>query len=75
MCIDNVKTIEELDAVLKFIRTIYPNHERFAATDFWIPHFNMNPELLLYAKDSEKICACALGIIDPLPTSKARAVM
>jgi len=70
MCIDNVKTIEELDAVLKFIRTTYPNHERFAAIDFWIQHFNMNPGLLLYAKEGEKICAFALGIIDPLPTSK-----
>jgi len=30
----------------------------------------MNPELLLYAKDGDKICAFTLGRIDPLPATK-----
>ena len=73
MYIDNVKTIEELGAVLEFAKTIYPEHENFVSDKFWIPHFNMNPELLLYAKDGDKICAFALGIIDPLPASKGES--
>jgi len=71
MFIDNVKTIEELETVLAFANTLYPEYERFAATEFWIPHFNMNPELLLYAKDGDKICAVTLGILDPLPATKS----
>ena len=31
MYIDSVKTIEELNAVLAFVRTIYPAHERFVS--------------------------------------------
>jgi len=70
MYIDNIKTIDELDSIINAIRATYPNHEKFSKTDFWIPHFNQNPELLLYAKDGENICAFALGIVDPLPTTK-----
>jgi len=73
MRIDNVKTIEELEMVLAFTRTLYPEHKGFGTKKNWMPHFNMNPELLLYAKDGEKICAVTLGILDPLPVSKSES--
>ena len=73
MQIGHVKNIEELDAVLAFNNNLYPNHaisnidpesdEKYGRK-WWINQFAENPELLLYAKDGEKICAVTLGFVD-----------
>lgn len=70
MNIDNVKTIEELDEVLELFKMIYPDHpcsnldhesDEIYGRKFWIEHFNQHPELLLYAKDDDKMCAFVCG--------------
>ena len=73
MNIENVKSIEELDEVLELFKTLYPDHycskleresdERYGRR-FWIEQFNKNPNLLLYAKDGDKICAFLCGWSD-----------
>ena len=73
MFIDNVKNIEELDRVLEFFKTVHCGHpitaidagsdEKFGRK-WWIRQFNENPELVLYAKDGDKICAVTLGFED-----------
>jgi len=70
MFIDYVKNIEELDAVLAFSNALNPNHS-VASIDsesdekygrkWWIQQFNDNPELLLFVKDDNKICASLFG--------------
>ena len=62
MRIDYVKNIEELDAVLAFISA--PKSDEKYGRKWWIERFNENPELLLCAKDGEKICAVTLGFVD-----------
>ena len=72
MNIDNVKTIEELEEVGKFFKIIYADlpteyeieeGEKYSH-DWWIEQFNKNPELLLYAKDDDKICGAISGWIE-----------
>ena len=64
MNIANVKTIEELYEIGEFFKTVYPNHDFSSSiqnwTERWTDNFNRNPELLLYARDGDKICAAAL---------------
>jgi len=67
MNIQNVKTIEEFDEVSKFYNVIYPNptykpeEGELYSRKWWIGEFEKNPELLLYAKDGEKICGAVSG--------------
>jgi len=61
MNIENVKTIKELNEVLKFFNKIYPNHP-IGEIDPWVERLNKHPELLLYAKEGDKICAATFGI-------------
>ncbi|MHB1484867.1 MAG: GNAT family N-acetyltransferase [Saccharofermentanales bacterium] len=67
MIIDNIKNIAELDEALNLIELIYPKlnislegDEKYSR-NFWIKQFDKNPELLLYAKDNDKICGIILG--------------
>ena len=72
MNIENVKTVEELKEVLNFMKSIYPNPRIDFESDekysrkWWIEQFNINPELLLYAKDKDKnkICGIIFGWAD-----------
>jgi len=63
MNIENVKTIEELDEIFEFFKIVYPkidfSQQRFL--EQWTEHLNKNPELLLYARDGDIICAATLG--------------
>lgn len=72
MFIDNIKTVDELDAVLEFANSIYAHLNlqfMFGNDDdkctnsrsMWLEQFKKTPELLLYAKDECKICGIALG--------------
>jgi len=64
MMIDNVKTIEELDAVLQLVFSIFPQVTDGTykySRDFWIDKLNELPELLLYAKDGDKVCGFVLA--------------
>lgn len=69
MLIDNVKNIEELDAVLAYTKTLYPDldfvhggeGESKYSRHFWIEQWKMNPELMLYAKEGEQICGVIIG--------------
>ena len=73
MFIDHVKNTEELKDVLAFFQILYPNHpissidseseEKFGRK-WWAKSFDKHPELLLYAKDGDKICAFTLGFSD-----------
>ena len=69
MNIQNVKTIEELDEIFKLKKILYSNpridvdgdeNEKYSRK-WWIVQFNRNPELLLYAKDGDKICGFIFG--------------
>ena len=63
MIIDNVKNIDELNAVLETVKKIFPDSsidydgEGKYSRKFWIEQLNKLPELLLYAKSDDKICA------------------
>lgn len=62
--IDNVKTIEELDAVLQLVFSIFPQVTDGTykySRDFWIDKLNELPELLLCAKDGDKVCGFVLA--------------
>lgn len=70
MNIEQVKNIEELNKVLDFTRIIYPNaridiesDEKYSSK-WWIGSFEKNPELILYAKEGEKICGIIMGWTD-----------
>jgi AraC-like DNA-binding protein len=69
MLIENVKTTEELDNVLEFAKQMYPEAidmdggGRYSRA-YWLEQFNKQPELILYAKDGDKICGIALGCVD-----------
>ncbi|MCL2772944.1 MAG: GNAT family N-acetyltransferase [Oscillospiraceae bacterium] len=62
MIIDNVKNIDELNAVLDVVQKIFPKSVIDLDGDgkynrnFWIEKFNEHPELLLYAKIDGEIC-------------------
>ena len=69
MNIENVKSIEELDEVLKFFGFIHadspteykPEEGELYSNKWWIGEYQKNPELLLYAKDGDKICGAIIG--------------
>ena len=71
MLIENVKNLEELDAVLSFCKIIYPDvtfmgadgDEKYSR-NFWITQWNKNPELLLFVKDGSRVCGIAIGWAD-----------
>ena len=58
MNIETVKTVEELEECFKFV---YRNHDFSQTEEQRIEILNKQPELLLYAKDGDKICAVTLG--------------
>ena len=74
MRIDNIKSVEELDSVLTFFKTLRPNHPLSAIDEtsdekfgrkWWIERFNKNPELMLFATDKDDaVCAAAIGFDD-----------
>ena len=63
MNIEQVKSIEELNEIFEFFKIVYPkidfSQQRFLGQ--WTEHLNKNPELLLYARDGDIICAATLG--------------
>jgi len=71
MLIEHVKNVEELDAVLLFCRTIYPDvkfmgadgNEKYSR-NFWIEQWKINPELLLFTKDNDCICGISISWAD-----------
>jgi len=63
MNIENVKSIEELDELAEFFSIVYPGQPPFDKQS-WAKGWNKNPELLLYARDDNKICAAALAGIN-----------
>ena len=73
MFIGNVKNIEELANGLDFFKTVYPGHPMTAADaesdekcglKWWGKQFAKDPDLLLYAKDGDKICAATFGFAE-----------
>jgi hypothetical protein len=72
MFIDNVKNIDELDEVLSFANKLYPDAslnyggdgEQLYTRNFWIREWKENPDLLLYAKEDDKVCGVVLGWAD-----------
>jgi len=71
MLIEQVKNIEELDAVLSFCKILYPDVEFMGADgndkysrNFWIEKWKINPELLLFTKDNDCICGIAISWAD-----------
>ena len=67
MNIEQVKTIEELDECLRFfdyLSEINPDSDEKYSRKWWIKNFKEKPELLLYAKDGDTICAFVLGFTD-----------
>ena len=70
MNIEQVKTIEELDACLDFFEMLYEpyiknseNIDKYSRR-WWNEIFTKKNELLLYAKDNGKICAVTLAFND-----------
>ena len=64
MNIDHVKNVEELDELAEFFKIVYPKLPSFDKQS-WVEGWNKNPELLLYARDNNKICAATLaGIVE-----------
>ncbi len=67
MIIDNVKNVNELEAVLQMVYAIFPQLKegdyRYSR-DFWIDRLNERPELLLYAKDGDVICGSVFAWVD-----------
>ena len=67
MFIDNVKNMQELDAVLEFFEILYPKflqEDGKYSRNFWIEQWQKHPELLLYAKDKDAICGITLGWVE-----------
>ncbi|HOJ48514.1 MAG TPA: GNAT family N-acetyltransferase [Bacillota bacterium] len=67
--IDNVKNINELDEVLAFAKTLYPDltfdfggegDDKYSR-NFWLKEWKKNPELLLFAKEDDRVCGVILG--------------
>lgn len=63
MFIDNVKNIEELDAVLKIWPIVYPDLpiDHAGTREEWIKRMKNDSNLLLYAKVDDQICGFVLG--------------
>lgn len=69
MFIDNVMNINELDEVLTFAKTLYPDlpfefggaGEDKYSRRFWVEEWKKNPELLLFAKEDDRVCGAVLG--------------
>ena len=59
MNIEHVKSVEELDELAEFFKTVYPKLPFDKQS--WNERWNQNRELLLYARDGDKICAATLG--------------
>lgn len=72
MILDNIKNITELDEVLAFANNLYPNLNFVFGGDgddkysrkFRIDQWNKHPELLLFAKDNDKVCGICFGWLD-----------
>ena len=67
MLIDNVRDIDELDAVLELVFSTFPqlkNGEYRYSRSFWIEKMNELPELLLYARDGDTVCGFVYAWID-----------
>ena len=71
MFIEHVKNLEELDTILSFCRVIYPDvvfmgaegDEKYSRS-FWIKQWKENPELLLFAKNENRVCGIVIGWVD-----------
>ena len=70
MIIENIKNTTELHEALVFANSIYDkpyidfeSDSRYSR-NFWIKQLDKNPELLLFAKDDDKICGIILGFSD-----------
>ena len=59
MNIENVKTVEELNELVDFFKKVYPKLP--FDKQGWTERWSKTPELLLYARDNNKICAAALA--------------
>ena len=70
MIINNIKNTEELREALSIIKLIYPKlnidleGDGKYSCNFWLKQMDKTPELMLYAKDSDKICGILLGWSD-----------
>jgi len=67
MFIDSVKSIEELENGLQFFKytpAIQAESDEKLSLKWWSMQFDNNPELILQAKDGDKICAVAFGFED-----------
>jgi len=60
MNIDHVKSVEELDELAEFFNIVYPKLPPFDKQG-WSERWSKTPELLLYARDNDKICAATLA--------------
>lgn len=72
MNIDNVKSIDELNEIFELMAILYPyprinfdgdENEKYSRK-WWTRQYERNPELLLYAKDDDKICGFLFGWAD-----------
>ena len=67
--IDNIKNINELDAVMTFVKSFNPTcnfdfcgeGDHKYSRNFWLEEWKKSPELLLYAKENDEICGIILG--------------
>ena len=59
MNIDHVKSVEELDELAEFFKIVYPKLP--FDKQGWLERWSKTPELLLFAKDNDKICAATLA--------------
>jgi GNAT superfamily N-acetyltransferase len=69
MEIESIKSIAELEHILKFVSSIFPqpeeNREKYNYTrDFWLDKMEKNADLLLYAKNGDQIIASVFAWID-----------
>jgi len=67
MLIEHVKNMDELEAVLQLVFSIFPqleNGEYKYSRKFWVEKMNELPELLLYAKDGDVICGSVFAWVD-----------
>jgi len=63
MNIENVKSIEELNEGVEFFKLIYPNLPKGDIKP-WLEQLEKCPELMLFARDGDKICSIVWGEAD-----------